>query len=161
MDYSLRKSYLRQLKRDSEAGRNLPDLCRQLLDQWQDGRIKLWTIYRALQLRSQVPALFRDGDYQPLYALGPLREHVVAFLRSHQGSSVLAVAPRFSYSLMGAKTAAPLGSVWASARLLLPESARRPLHNVFTGETVTPDAEGSVLLRDLLAQFPVALLSSV
>jgi (1->4)-alpha-D-glucan 1-alpha-D-glucosylmutase len=160
VDYSLRKSCLRQLKRDSEEGRSLSDLCRQLLDHWQDGRIKLWTIYRALKLRAQMPALFRDGSYQPLYAVGPLREHVVAFLREHEGSVALAVAPRFAYSLMGAKTAAPLGSIWGSARLILPPSARRPLSNVFTGESVTPDAEGSILLRDLLCQFPIALLSS-
>jgi (1->4)-alpha-D-glucan 1-alpha-D-glucosylmutase len=160
VDYALRKSHLRQLQRSSENG-GLSDLCRDVLDHWQDGRVKLWTIYRALQLRSEFPDLFTDGDYQPLYALGPLRENVVAFLRSHEGSSALVVAPRFAYSLMGGRPTPPIGTVWGSARIVLPESARRPLKNVFTGETITPDVDGSLLLRDLLVRFPIALLSSV
>jgi (1->4)-alpha-D-glucan 1-alpha-D-glucosylmutase len=160
VDYALRKSYLRQLQRDSENGTSLSDLCRQLLNSWQDGRLKLWTIYRALQLRSRSPELFRDGSYLPLYALGPLREHAVAFMRAHQSSNVLAVVPRFAYSLMGARPTAPLGSVWGNARLQLQETARHPLRNVFTGEIVTPDADGFLLLRDLLANFPVGLFAS-
>ena len=92
--------------------------------------------------------------------VSPLR-WTTSVVSHREGSNALVVAPRFPYSLMNARPAPPLGAVWGSASIVLPETARRPLKNAFTGETVTPEADGSLLLRDLLARFPVALLSDV
>ena len=50
VDYDLRERLLTELDRKAEAG-NLPALCAELLENYQDGRIKLWTTMQALRLR--------------------------------------------------------------------------------------------------------------
>ena len=50
VDYALRERLLSELDRKAEAG-NLPALCAELLENYQDGRIKLWTTMQALRLR--------------------------------------------------------------------------------------------------------------
>ena len=37
---------------------------------WEDGAIKHWVTHRGLELRRRHPALFRVGDYRPLWATG-------------------------------------------------------------------------------------------
>ena len=48
---------------------------------WPDGRIKLALTHRLLSLRNEMPALFRDGGYEPVEVTGPHRDHIVAFRR--------------------------------------------------------------------------------
>jgi (1->4)-alpha-D-glucan 1-alpha-D-glucosylmutase len=64
---------------------------------WTDGRIKLALTHRLLTLRNQLPAVFRDGIYEPVEVSGPHREHVVAFRRSRgRDHVVIAVARHFA-----------------------------------------------------------------
>jgi len=70
---------------------------RTLATHWTDGRIKLALTHRLLRLRSAVPALFRDGGYQPIEVTGPHREHIVAFQRTAgRDRVVVAVARHFA-----------------------------------------------------------------
>ena len=66
----------------------------QLLDQtdaplaianWRDGSLKLQVIERLLRLRSDDPDLFAKGSYEPVVA----GDHIVAFVRRHDGRSIL------------------------------------------------------------------------
>lgn len=59
-----------------------------------DGRAKLSLIRRALLLREQMPELFAEGEYSPLTVEGPHAHRLCAFSRSHQGQSVVVIAPR-------------------------------------------------------------------
>ncbi|WPL18404.1 Maltooligosyl trehalose synthase [Thiorhodovibrio winogradskyi] len=59
-----------------------------------DGRAKLSLIRRALLLREQMPELFTEGEYSPLTVEGPHAHRLCAFSRSHQGQSVVVIAPR-------------------------------------------------------------------
>ncbi|MCF7980005.1 MAG: hypothetical protein K9L82_18760, partial [Chromatiaceae bacterium] len=59
-----------------------------------DGRAKLYLIRRALLLREQMPDLFAHGEYSPLTVEGPHAHRLCAFSRSHQGQSVVVIAPR-------------------------------------------------------------------
>ena len=142
-------------------------ICEDVLARLGDGRAKLWTIHRALQLRGREHALFRRGDYIALNIAGPyqqpMEEHVIAFLRHDRstGRSVLAAVPRFSYTLMQGRPELPLAQAWGKARLALPEStASREFVNVFTDEVVSVDQDGSLPLSDVFSNFPVALFSS-
>jgi (1->4)-alpha-D-glucan 1-alpha-D-glucosylmutase len=134
VDYALRRRLLAALDRATPE---------QIMARSDEGLPKLWVIRQALQLRRQRPAPFgADGAYRPLAAIGARADHVVAFAR---GDSAVTVVPRLVMRLEGN---------WLNTTLELPSGAWR---NELTGDVV----QGVVRLTDLLARFPVALLSRV
>jgi (1->4)-alpha-D-glucan 1-alpha-D-glucosylmutase len=116
-----------------------------------DGKAKLHVITRGLELRRKWEDAYLRPAYAPIYADGGREENIVAFAL---GGKVVAVAPRLFAGLMTEGDLAPLGEkAWASARVVLPEGR---FENVLTGQK---HPGGSTRLADLLAAFPVALLS--
>jgi (1->4)-alpha-D-glucan 1-alpha-D-glucosylmutase len=106
-----------------------------------EGLPKLLLVQRALALRRELPQAFREGSYRPLRATGSAAEHVVAFIRA---GAVIAVAPRLVLQLDGS---------WGDTTLVLPAGRWRDrFSNRAFNAGMTP-------LRDLLANFPVSLLS--
>src|SRR3984957_16945861 len=106
----MRAGYMDAL--DELAGREGPAaVCRDVLANFADGRVKLWTTHRALELRRREHAIFRHGEYTALEVAGEHQENVIAFLRRDpsSGRSVLAVLPRFACSLMRGELETPLG----------------------------------------------------
>ncbi|WEQ56829.1 malto-oligosyltrehalose synthase [Komagataeibacter nataicola] len=61
---------------------------------WRTGQVKLDLIRRILSFRARYPDLFAIGSYQPLELEGADRDHAIAFLRQHDGFTLLVVAPR-------------------------------------------------------------------
>jgi (1->4)-alpha-D-glucan 1-alpha-D-glucosylmutase len=136
---------------------------RNLFENWIDGRVKLYVIWRVLGLRRREPSLFRDGDYLPVNAVGSRSEHICSFARMHADRWVLVVAPRLFAGVSDAQDDGPLpGSVWSDTWLELPaEFPERGIHNLLTAEPCSIHArEGiaSLYMPELLAHFPVALL---
>ncbi|MCY1396376.1 Maltooligosyl trehalose synthase [compost metagenome] len=132
-----------------------------LLAAWRDGRIKQALIARALGLRKRHPALFREGDYQPLQLRGEQAGRLLAFARSHAGRSLLVVVPRLAAGLLGDQ---PLPQVpaqrWGDTELLLPAAlAGRRFAGLFAGEEVQ-DEDGRLPIAEVLRNFPVNLLFS-
>jgi (1->4)-alpha-D-glucan 1-alpha-D-glucosylmutase len=161
VDYALRAGYLDALhglaEREGPAA-----VCREVMGNLGDGRAKLWTTHRALQLRTREHAIFRRGEYIALEVTGERQEHVIAFLRRDKstGRSVLAVLPRFACTLMRGKPQLPLGEAWGKDQLRLPVSPGTRYSNVFTGESVTVAEQQELLLSTIFATYPVALLLS-
>jgi len=87
---------------------------RTLGDNLSDGRAKLYLIRRALLLREQMPDLFAHGEYSPLTVEGPHAQRLCAFSRSHQGQSVVVIAPRL---LAGLSELASVGRGDASEQI--------------------------------------------
>lgn len=131
----------------------------QLLNSWQDGRVKLYLTYKALNTRSACREVFRDGQYIPLQVAGQKREHVVAFSRHKEGTWVLVVIPRLLTRLVDAGTF-PLGEkVWGSDQLILPNGMPEKWLSSLTGENLQVSRqERGLLLSDILNTLPVALL---
>jgi (1->4)-alpha-D-glucan 1-alpha-D-glucosylmutase len=108
----------------------------------QEGLPKLWVIHQTLALRRRRPELFGpQGEYQPLTASGVRAEHVVAFARNN---AAVTIVPRLGLKLDGH---------WAGTTLELPGGQWR---NELTGDDV---CGGMVRMGELLARFPVCLLS--
>lgn len=131
----------------------------ELLPHWQDGRVKQAVIARALALRAERPALFAQGDYQPVTVEGPMAPHVLAFLRTHRGEAVLAVATRLPGAVLRDGPLPLLsGAEWSGTDLRLPPSwEARHWREALTGEG--PRASGDRLpVGQVLARLPVALL---
>jgi len=137
-------------------------LCHELMERYEDGRLKMWTTLRALNYRRENSELFRLGAYVPLTVLNEKQEHIVSFARAYQGKAAIIVAPRFSFTLMKGRLEPPLKDVWGRAELALaPEAAGSGFLNVLTGEVLGPGNGRSLPLREIFANFPVALLSTV
>jgi (1->4)-alpha-D-glucan 1-alpha-D-glucosylmutase len=153
VDYEGRRQALAWLQEQATSLGELA-VCHDVLERLEDGRVKLWTIHRALQLRNRMADTFRRGEYVPVTATNGLGEHVLGFTR---GGRVLVVVPRFAYTLMGGKARLPLNGAWGRGDLLVPEMAGVALENVFTGEVVRVEADGRLPLRAVFGEFPVFL----
>ena len=158
VDYALRERLLSELDRRAEAG-NLPELCTELLNNYTDGRIKMWTTMQALRLRRDRRELFHQGRYLPLHATGTKQKHVVSFAREHNNNQVAIVAvPRLSYTLAAGAVRAPLGDLWEGTEIPVPPHTAEFMENIFTGEKIRVTAQRTLLCREVFAHFPVALL---
>jgi (1->4)-alpha-D-glucan 1-alpha-D-glucosylmutase len=161
VDFARRKAFLESLRRHD--GSDAPGFLSELLEQWRDGRVKLYLIQKTLRFRRHHRDLFERGSYVPLYADGNLREHVCAFTRRLDSRWVIAAAPRLLLGVLES-SALPLGaSVWQDQKLPLPARAPARWRNLLTGESLESLERGAkkeLLLRDIFASFPVALLES-
>jgi (1->4)-alpha-D-glucan 1-alpha-D-glucosylmutase len=165
VDFSLRKKLLDGLLH-AEATTGPLATAEEVVATRSDGRIKLYLTYKVLGFRREHRALFESGNYHPLAVEGSLANHVCAFERSLDDSSVLVVVPRFCRSLSDDGSCLPIGhSAWLDTRIFLsPETVAGCYRNILTGEVVHPEGQEGKLnlsLSDLLSVFPVALLERV
>lgn len=99
VDYLLRRQLLEEVKQERAAG---------LLSDLEGGRLKLFVIRRLLRFRRDHRALFGEGGYQPLEIRGPLRQRVIAYMRSHAEGDLVVCVPRF-FAALGDT---PWGRTW-------------------------------------------------
>jgi (1->4)-alpha-D-glucan 1-alpha-D-glucosylmutase len=164
VDYGLRASLLNELQRMlAECGSDLRPLVRTLLAERIDGRIKLYTTMRALNVRRENRALFQQGEYIPLDGCGTKQEHCFACARLHREQAVVTVVPRLVVALTGDATTPPLGmAVWEDTYVAVPSwRPASPYRNLFTGERLSTQTVGDrqmLPMADVLCEFPVALL---
>jgi (1->4)-alpha-D-glucan 1-alpha-D-glucosylmutase len=132
----------------------------------EDGRIKLFLTWHALNCRLQHPGLFTSGAYLPVEPSGPQADHVFSFIRRDQPTQALIAVPRL-LSRLGPKVEAGSwdATVWEDTFLpILDGAAGRRWVNIFSDEIVTEreHAKGTALpLTDVFASFPVGLLLAV
>ncbi|MHB8121372.1 MAG: malto-oligosyltrehalose synthase [Desulfuromonadaceae bacterium] len=165
VDYHVRKRLLSGLQQKETADGSL-ETAREVVASRNDGRIKMHLTCKALNFRRENRALLETGRYLPLTVEGVCQEHVCAFERSVNGSSVMVVVPRFCSRLMPDSDASPLGAgVWQDTRIIQAfDTAASRYRNIFTGEILQlnqQDGRLSLALRDILAVYPVALLERI
>ncbi|MFG1477129.1 malto-oligosyltrehalose synthase [Xanthobacter sp. V4C-4] len=131
-----------------------------LLETFHDGRVKQATIARLLRLRAAQPALFRDGNYQPLAVDGPHAAHALAFARRHRDALVVTVVTRLAPALLGPEAALPRVAPgrWDDTRIRLPDDAGDLIfRDALTGRELSGQ-HGHIELAALLHAFPAAVL---
>jgi len=161
VDFDARQQALTTLGHQHEA-LGPAALTAQLLDNLEDGRIKLYLIWRILKLRRNEPELFRHGDYQPLAARGPREKHVCSFARTWGQKRCIVLAPRWFAGLDGEEGSLPSGPCWRDTLLVAPDDwGGRRYRDIFTGRTVQPSGspDGALFpLTAIMPDFPLALL---
>jgi (1->4)-alpha-D-glucan 1-alpha-D-glucosylmutase len=161
VDFGARERELAHLAARVHGG-HLDELVEDLLTHWPDGRVKLYTIQRALASRRARPVLFQQGTYVPLRTGGARATHVCAFARELNDESVVVIVPRVMATLTGAGARLPLGrDVWADTHVLLPPSLAGPRRNVFTHAAVTAEQREdapALSVAGVLDRFPLGLL---
>jgi (1->4)-alpha-D-glucan 1-alpha-D-glucosylmutase len=164
VDYRTRIEALAGLRgREAELGPQA--LLQELLENCDDGRVKLYLIYRVLNYRKGNKELFDRGDYLPLEAKGTRQRHLCAFARRTGGKTVIAAVPRLVATLMWEPDRPPLGEeVWEDTVLLLPDGSGGGLRNVVNGEeihAVEQEGRWRIPVGKLFGAAPVALLEKL
>ncbi len=154
VDFDKRAAYLREIKeREAEPLALIEDL----LAGKEDGRIKLFTIYKALGARNRNRQVFDEGDYIPLKVTGLRSRHVIAFARCRAKSWAVTIAPRLVASLITTDDL-PLGErVWEDTTILLPDNAPDTWRHVFTDQSLKGNS--SFALSEVFRHFPLGLLT--
>ncbi len=132
VDYELRARLLSEVSGGDADG---------VLARSDEGAPKLWLIARLLDERRRRPEVFASSSYTAILAEGSKAAHAVSFVRDR----LMVVVPRL---------VAGLGSEWGDTSIGPPPGGWK---NVLTGAVVVGDAP--VLLSELLADFPVAVLT--
>jgi len=155
VDYELRQEMLDGLSERMQGDRAA--LCRELVEGWEDGRIKMYLTHLALCAREEHEAAFTRGEYLSLAASGEREEHVLAFARRGGGSTLLAVVPRLAASMSaGGEPALPGASAWGDTRIDVGSLGSR-WRELFSGAEVRA-GDGGLRVAEVLGGFPVALL---
>lgn len=165
VDYPLRQQRLAELHHLQKSTTPL-DLVRTLLQNAENGLIKMYLTTTALHVRKRNPKLFLEGSYLPLEAGGEHADHVCGFIRQNHTDFCLTVFPRFLTSLIPDPSIRPVGeSVWGQTWITLPsEIPSQSFRNILTQEIVTPQNLHDMLglpLGTLFQHFPFALLEPV
>jgi (1->4)-alpha-D-glucan 1-alpha-D-glucosylmutase len=132
------------------------------LENPDDGRLKMYVIWKTLCLRQQMPDVFELGEYTPVAAQGVKSDHVLAFIRKFEQTSLLIVVPRLIAGLLNEADSAPIGpKIWEDTRLVLPPCGGSKVYrNAFTGRTlnlVNKTNPSTIDVSSALEDFPVAL----
>ena len=131
-----------------------------LLDDFEDGKVKIYTINKALETRRKNLDLFQNGGYVPLEVKGPFSNNVIAFCRKTETNCAVIVVPRLTAKLTNMERL-PLGDVWDDTFVCLPLGVSKVWREIFTNQSVvSKQFSGDVgfYMGDLLRAFPVALL---
>lgn len=163
VDYGLRMRALDGLQQLADAN-DLPNAVLRLVNAAANGRAKLWTSWRLLQLRQQLPQQFQSGSYEALEVQGRHASHIVAFVRRHEQTTVLVVVVRLFAALAsagsgGAQTRTPVwqGDTWGDTRIRLPEGmSGRAMKDCLTG--AVREIGEDLVIANLLTHFPGAVL---
>jgi (1->4)-alpha-D-glucan 1-alpha-D-glucosylmutase len=156
VDFDLRKEILQQVQSVAAKGRNG---IRKLLAQPETGTVKMYLLWRALELRNSHEQLFEQGQYIPLEATGEHAAHVIAFAREYKGRCVVTVAPRLIAALCKKRKTPPLGeAVWSNTTVRLHSRAAR-FRNVLSGDLISA-SKSELQISDILRSFPVGILTT-
>lgn len=154
VDFDLRSRLLRSIEADFKA--DPAGLVNKLLEDRQDGRVKLFLTWRVLRARRRAVELFQQGDYRPLEAAGAHADSVIAFSRGRGADRAVVAAPRFLTSVV-ADGRLPIGpEVWRDTEVLLPAGASGAGWEAITGRVIA--ARERLPAGELFATFPGALL---
>jgi len=162
VDFVLRMRMLEEMK-GALRERDPVDFANELTRSMEDGRIKLYIMYKALKLRKEMRELFEKGEYIPLEVTGTRSEHVVAFARRFLDMTVIVAVPRFLAKILSSPDTSFRG-IWEDTMVYVPAGTNDQIYtNIFTGEMLTKKQQGETVglaCFDIFKNFPVALLET-
>ncbi|CAN5453855.1 malto-oligosyltrehalose synthase [soil metagenome] len=153
VDFDLRQKYLKKFEKTETDSKFLQNL----LEEPEDGRIKMFTTIKALEVRRKLPDLFAEGDYLPLEISGKNSSHVFGYLRKLNSTWCLILLPGALVSLDYLEKVADMNSIWEDTFIHLPPNSPNSWTNVYTNNKVNTD--GQLSANEVFSGFPVALLT--
>jgi len=148
VDYQRRREMLESLSASTPH---------ELIQNWPDGRIKMFLTQRVLQLRREHVDLFQRGEYLALAANGTFAECCVSFARRFGNQWIVVIAPRLS-SRLGFP---PVGERWKDTALELPETLSfENAHNLFTCHDLHHERR-QISIADAITILPFAVITNL
>jgi (1->4)-alpha-D-glucan 1-alpha-D-glucosylmutase len=148
VDYKTRAEMLSCLSSKTPEG---------LLQNWPDGRIKIFLTQGALRFRSDHVDLFRSGNYLPLRAIGTFADCGISFARQLDRDWVIVIVPRLA-SRIGFP---PIGDRWKDTAIELPEnSSLERGREIFTGRELSIQNR-RIRLADAMSMLPFAMVTNL
>jgi (1->4)-alpha-D-glucan 1-alpha-D-glucosylmutase len=162
VDFEHRRRLLTELREEfADLESRGPEVWLRLVEDWQDGRIKLFVTWKLLRLRREEPRLFLEGRYLPLSVSGDRAPHACAFARQLSGPTLIVAAPRLCAGLPGADSHLPVGAAtWGDTRVQCPDDGATWYRHVLTGARIPVRREGpapALAASDLFADLPVGV----
>ncbi|CAH9018469.1 malto-oligosyltrehalose synthase [Candidatus Nitrosacidococcus sp. I8] len=163
VNFSLREQMLEDLIDTANKTQSLCTYAYDLLKNREDGRLKLFLIWKVLNFRSKYSQLFENGEYMPLSIQGEKADHLCAFLRKNENQVAIIIASRW-FSILGSDdNGLPLGeSCWQNTQVEIPEIEKC---NIFRNILTDQEVEITSGLRkfyinssQIFTHFPLALL---
>lgn len=131
VDFTKRQQMLKDIR--SKEG-DLPALISELIAEKEDGRIKMFMLYRLLRTKKEFRSLFQDGEYIALKVEGACKDNVIAFARKDEHSCGIVLASRF-FSKIANEGQWPLGEqAWKNTAVVLPQGFCLKYTDIFTGQ---------------------------
>ncbi|WP_075882566.1 malto-oligosyltrehalose synthase [Candidatus Protochlamydia sp. W-9] len=156
VDYSSRPQLLQIIKQRSKE--DLPKFIHQLVQNPEDGLIKLYVTSVLLNFRNVYFKIFQEGDYQPVEIIGDKSQHVIAFTRSISNMRLLVVVGRFFKNLTDISKILPINQVWEQTYLSISLPNREAYRDILSGQTFEFEPCQSISLSQLFSHFPFAVL---
>jgi (1->4)-alpha-D-glucan 1-alpha-D-glucosylmutase len=159
VDFEVRRRLLGEVERGTAGdlatrARYLADL----LENPDDGRLKLHVIRATLAARRRRPEAFRSRTYVPLEAVGRSPGRVIAFGRGDGTERLVAVVPRFLGGHVLSGGAPTDASLWKGTAVVLPAGWPSNWTCALSGKTVRSTPERGLPAAELFGILPVGLL---
>lgn len=155
VDFIRRQKILKEIIEDQ----NRPRFIKELWEDRQSGRIKMFVTWKALQVRRDKREVFEKGDYVRLSIKGRKKGHIIGFARRYQNNWAVTVVPRFTSGLIEEHQELSQAD-WQDTRVLLPSDAPRQWDEVLTGEELSFEPEMEMAASELFKSCPVVLLTN-
>ncbi|MFW6140745.1 MAG: malto-oligosyltrehalose synthase [Acidobacteriota bacterium] len=136
VDFKSHRKALQEIKENKEN----PNFLAQLWKDRESGRIKMYLIWKTLQVRKKFHLVFQKGEYLPLQISGAKKNHIMAFARRYRDNWILVIVPRFVSGLIR-ENQSLAQAAWQDTRAVLPPEAPQVWEQVLTGEPGKFDRE--------------------
>jgi (1->4)-alpha-D-glucan 1-alpha-D-glucosylmutase len=156
VDFAKRQSMLESVRAGTASGER--SFSGELAQNWRDGRIKLYLIWKALTFRREHRALFDRGDFASIEVVGARKRNIAAFQRRYRREQALLIMPRW---LAGTDHASDRDGFWDNTSIRSTGLPSKHWTNVLTDEEVKVNGKKPLHfpVASLLKNFPVALLA--
>ena len=156
VNYGRRKMYVSDFR--SFEKDNFKEELNYLRADYKNGKIKMYLLHRALHFRQEHADLFQKGEYLPLQVWGKHSNSFIAYSRKLKNKWALVVVPVLVTSIFKPEDFVPQKTIVEDLEIILPEDGPKNWRNCLTGAEIA--AGENLKLRDLLTDFPVALLTN-
>lgn len=156
VDFALRRRLLEDLDRQ-EAG-DRAALLTDLVSDWDDGRLKLFVLSRALRFRRAQERLFSLGEYVELETRGSPSDAVFACARRHADAWVVCLVPRLSHHLRRAGQVRCDTGCLSDLCVELPDGAPETWTDVLSGHRLHARG-GALRVSEAFDPLPATLLA--
>lgn len=150
VDFEYRRSILQHMKK--EDGQRRYREC--LWKESEKGWIKLYLIWKTLEIRRKFKHVFDEGEYLPLRVAGRQKNSIIAFLRKHESCWIMAAVPRLLTGFMQ-ESLTPAQAEWGDTSILLHPEAPESWTNVMTDGMER--FNGRIPAAVIFKSFPVGL----